>query len=150
MTDTVCYRTNLSRAPQIAAHLRRADSSFEPSLSSRVIISDYSRKLQDNAIRFEAWVNSDLIGLVAAYFNQGAGGAAFVTSVSVLVEFQGRGIAARLLRQCIEYVANLGCSRVELEVEQGNLPAVMLYQRLGFSRLNSRGSALTMGMELER
>lgn len=150
MSDKIAYRVNRSSAAQIATHLLSADATFEPVLSSRVDIWAYSQKLYDRAVRFEAWRGDELVGLVASYCNQSDGGKGFVTSVSVWPESQGQGIAGRLMFQCIEHLRNLGFGQMELEVDQRSLPAVALYQKLGFSTLSSSGSTLTMGMTLRR
>jgi ribosomal protein S18 acetylase RimI-like enzyme len=149
MTIKIANRVNQSSAVEIAAHLFCADTTFEPSLSSRVDIHAYAQKLQNCAVRFEAWLDVELVGLVASYCNQLDKGEAFVTSVSVLPQFQGQGIAERLMRLCIEYVGGLGFRQMELEVSQCNLPAVALYQKLGFNTLRRDGSTFTMGMALE-
>jgi ribosomal protein S18 acetylase RimI-like enzyme len=150
MINKIAHWVNQSSAVEIAAHLVRVDASFEPSLSSRVDIQAYADKLQDLAVRFEAWLGEDLVGLVASYCNQSDQGKAFVTSVSVLPICQGQGIADRLMRQCIEHVRGLGFRQMELEVDQRSLPAVALYQKLGFNTIRRDGSTLIMIMTLER
>jgi ribosomal protein S18 acetylase RimI-like enzyme len=150
MSDTITYSVNRSSAAEVAAHLLRANAAFEPPLSSRVDIRTYAQKLHDRAVRFEAWLSEELVGLVASYCNQPDEGKSFVTSVSVLPEWQGQGIAGRLMRKCIEHVRVLGFGQMELEVDQRSLPAVVLYQKLGFNTLSSNGSTLTMAITLGR
>lgn len=150
MIDKSVYCVNRSSATEITDHLLRVDAGFEPTLSSRVDIPAYAQKLHDRGVRFEAWMGAQLVGLVASYCNQPDGGKAFVTSVSVWPECQGQGIAGRLMRQCIEHVRGLGFGQMELEVDQRSLPAVALYQKLGFNMLCEKGSMLTMIMILER
>jgi ribosomal protein S18 acetylase RimI-like enzyme len=148
MSAKITFIVNRSSSSEIAAHLLRTDAAFEPVLSSRVDIRTYAQKLYHRAVRFEAWLGEELVGLVASYCNELDKGKAFVTSVSVLPECQGQGIAGRLLRQCIEHVRNLGFSQLQLEVNFCCLTAVALYQKHGFKTLRSRGSTLTMGMSL--
>jgi ribosomal-protein-alanine N-acetyltransferase len=150
MSDKIAYSVNRSSATEIAFHLLRADVAFEPALSSRVDIRAYAQKMHDRTVRLEAWQGKELIGLVASYCNQQDGGKAFLTSVSVWPEWQGQGIARRLMRQCIEHVIALGFAQMELEVDLRSLPAVALYQKLGFNTIRSSGSTLTMGMTLGR
>lgn len=150
MSIKVTYRVNRSSASEITAHLLRADAGFEPTLSSRVDIPAYAQKLHDRAVRFEAWMGEVLVGLVASYCNQLDGGKAFVSNVSVWSECQGQGIGGRLMRQCIEYVRCLEVGQIELEVNKLSLPAIALYQKLGFNMLHETGSTLTMIMKLER
>ena len=150
MSNKIAGSVNQSSAAEIVAHLLCANVSFEPSLSSRVDIHAYAQKLQDRAVRFEAWLDEELVGLVASYCNQTDKGKAFVTSVSVLPQCQGQGIAVRLMRQCIEHVQGLGFRQIELEVDHRSLPAVALYQKFGFNTLRRDGSTLIMSMTLER
>lgn len=150
MRGNIVYSVDRSSADEIAAHLFRADAGFEPALSSRVDILAYAQKLHNRAVRFEAWLGEELVGFVASYCNQPAGGKAFVTSVSVWPESQGHGIAGRLMRQCIEHVRGLGFKRMELEVDRRNLPAIALYQKLGFNKQCSSGYLLIMFMTLGR
>ncbi len=150
MSYEIFYQVNRSSAAEIAAHLMRADAAFEPALSSRVDIPTYAHKLHDRTVRFEAWLGEELIGLVASYCNLPDGGKSFVTSVSVWPEYHEKGIAGRLMRQCIEHVQELGFDQMEMEVDLRSLPAVALYQKLGFNILCTSGSTLTMGMTFKR
>jgi ribosomal-protein-alanine N-acetyltransferase len=144
------YSLNRSNAAEITTHLFQADKNFEPSLSSRVEIQTYARKLYDKAERFEAWLDQDLVGLVATYCNRRDGGKTFVSSVSVLPEWQGQGIANHLMRQCIEQLQRSGFSQINLEVNEQSFAALALYRKLGFSILQSTGSTLIMSINLER
>lgn len=150
MSSTIAYSVNRSNAAEIVAHLLRADAGFAPTLSSRVDIRAYAQKLYGQASRFEAWLGQELVGLVASYCNQITGGKAFVTSVSVWSEFQGQGIGYRLMHQCIEHIRCLDFGQIELEVDKRSLPAIALYQKLGFNILPKTGSTLTMVIALER
>lgn len=151
MNNNLAYSVNRSNVIEIVSHLLHVDTSFVPALSSRVDIQSYAQKLHHRTVRFEAWLGQELVGLVASYCNQPDGGKAFVTNVSVWPEYYGQGIAGRLMRQCIEHVRCLGFGDMELEVDQLNLSAVALYQKLGFNTtLRSSGATLTMGIALQR
>lgn len=116
----------------ITRHLAACDASFHPRLSARVDLADYARKLSQNATRFEAWSDRRLIGLVAVYCNAADRGTAFVSNVSVDPEHRGQGIARLLMQTCIAHVRGLTFKRLALEVDPAALPAVRLYQALGF------------------
>ena len=133
---------------EIVAHLLHADTNFVPTLSSRIDIQSYAQKLHHRAVRFEAWLGQELVGLVAIYCNQIYGNKTFLTNVSVWSELQGQGIAGRLMQQCITHVRGLGFGQVELEVNQRSLPAIALYEKFGFKTLHSNGFTLTMSMTL--
>jgi ribosomal protein S18 acetylase RimI-like enzyme len=116
----------------VLRHLRANDHAFQPPLSSRTDLMDYSRKLVDHAVRLEAWVGDDLVGLVAVYCNSKDRDAAFVSNVSVLADYAGRGIARRLMQLAVAHVVELGFSSLCLEVDPGSVVAMRLYLALGF------------------
>jgi ribosomal-protein-alanine N-acetyltransferase len=53
-------------------------------------------------------------------------------SLAVDSAFRGQGIGEKLMREMIRRLQERGARRIYLEVEAGNVPAVHLYQRLGF------------------
>lgn len=61
-----------------------------------------------------------------------------VLSVAVTLACRGRGYARPLLRRHLDALATRGVRRVHLEVEEGNLPALALYRRLGFKEIGRR------------
>lgn len=148
MSPLIEYRTGLSSQEQIAAHLRACDHLFVPPLSSSVDMGNYADKIASRAQRFEAWVNGGLAGLVAAYCNVLDNDTAFITSVSVLPEWQSRGIASRLLVNCIDHLHGLGFARVELEVDSGNTAAMALYRKHGFVSGSASGPNTVMTLDI--
>jgi len=126
------YTTRIASENIIFVHLSHCDNNFIPTLGSRVEIADYARKIANKTVCFEAWVKGDLVGLVAVYCNNPLMDVAFITSVSVLSEFQGRGIASRLLANCKAHVRKLGFTFIELEVSSINKAASDLYLKHGF------------------
>lgn len=132
MTAPIDYSLNRASAAEIAAHLRACDADFVPPLRDRVEIGRYAKKIADRATRFEAWSGRTLIGLAALYCNDSEGRCAFITNVSVVRPWTGRGIAARLVAQCVEHAKVSGMRRISLEVESGNTPAIRLYRKCGF------------------
>jgi ribosomal protein S18 acetylase RimI-like enzyme len=150
MIDVISYRVNFSSVADIAFHLLKADVSFKPFLSRRVDIHAYSNKLHDKAIRFEAWLNQDLVGLVAVYCNQLKDGKAFLSSISVWPECQGLGIATRLMRDCIDHLEVEGFYHLALEVDRRSKSALSLYRKLGFISIHNSGTLLLMEMKIKR
>lgn len=132
MSEAVKYLVNKASEAEIAEHLSRCDVDFIPPLSGRVEIIDYAHKVAAKAMRFEAWADGTLVGLVAAYCNDQATRSAYITSVSVLREWIGKGIAARLMNQCLAHAKASGMRQVSLEVASANTPAIKLYAKCGF------------------
>lgn len=126
------YLLNKASEPEIAKHLLHCDADFIPPLSNRVDINKYAQKIASRAMKFEAWSGSTLVGLVAAYCNDQENRLAYITSVSVLREWMGQGIAAKLLKQCITHATDSGMRQISLEVASNNQPAIRLYEKNGF------------------
>ena len=148
MTSPVEMRVNTASASVIAAHLRRCDNDFVPPLSDRVEIDDYSRKITGRAIRFEGWAVGSLVGLVAAYFDVDRL-TAFITTVSVEPEQRKRGLASRLLVDCVAYAQERGYTRVLLEVDRDNRSAIDLYEREGFTMADVSEQTISMQRDIQ-
>ena len=97
-------------------------------------------------MRFEAWSEGALVGLLAAYCNDRENGIAYITSVSVLEDWTGQGIAARLLRECVEHAKVSGMRQICLEVASANLPAIKLYENSGFIAGEATGGSIGMNL----
>jgi ribosomal-protein-alanine N-acetyltransferase len=59
---------------------------------------------------------------------------AFVQTIGVAREAQGKGLGARLLQALLDEAARRRARRVALEVRADNAPAIALYERFGFRR----------------
>ena len=132
-TAAITYTVNRAGVAEIAAHLARCDAHFVPPLSGRVDIDAYAAKIARHAERFEAWAGRALVGMVAAYCNDQSRHAGFITSLSVVPERRGEGVATRMLEDCIRYAQRAGFSLIRLSVDRGNAAAIRLYERCGFS-----------------
>jgi len=149
MSELVEYDLNKASEAEIAEYLLCCDADFVPSLSSRVEINDYARKIAGKATRFEAWSGGMLVGLVAAYCNDQEKHIAYITSVSVLREWMGKGIAANLMKQCIEHAETSGMWQISLEVASDNTPAIKLYEKSGFVAGKVNAPFVTMDLYLK-
>lgn len=57
-----------------------------------------------------------------------------IVSIAVHPKWRRRRIGEMLMREAIKRCAQLGCKRVVLEVRVSNVPAIKLYEKLGFRR----------------
>jgi ribosomal-protein-alanine N-acetyltransferase len=82
-----------------------------------------------------------------------------ILTVAIAPEARGKGQARPLLVHHLDALSRRGVTRVHLEVEEGNGPAIALYRRLGFQETGrregyyqkadgTRVSALTMALSL--
>lgn len=148
MSQPLRFASNEAGEVQVAAHLHDCDVVFVPPLSGRVNIADYARKIVAQGQRFEAWSGDILVGLLAVYCNAPDKHAAFISNVSVVPNWQGQKIAARLLGDCIAQVRELGFACIELNVDEDNPAAVSLYKKYGFMRSGATRHPMIMTLDL--
>ena len=148
MTAPFEIYVNRASVAQLAHHLRLCDQFFVPPLSERVSLMDYSAKLHERAERFEAWIETTLVGLVAGYYDAEPDMVAFISSVSVLKEWQGRGVASALVDRSIAHAQHLGFGVIELEVALQNDLAVRLYRKHGFQVISQDANQAKMALAL--
>jgi ribosomal protein S18 acetylase RimI-like enzyme/SAM-dependent methyltransferase len=132
MSELIEYSLNMASESQLVGHLQTCDADFVPPLSGRVEIRDYAKKIASKATRFEAWSGNTLVGLLAVYCNDEKNRIAYITSVSVLRAWNGKGIAVHLLNWCIEHATTLAMRQIRLNVSSDNTAAITLYEKCGF------------------
>ena len=149
MTSTgISFRQQTASCVDIQAHLTACGDQFIPKLSSRVNLRDYSCKLFDRACTFEAWHDQLLVGLVAAYLHDSVEHCGFISNVSVLREFSGKGLASRLMDVCTKRARELEMRELRLEVASANSAAIRLYEKFKFVELGRTTPNVTMQLTL--
>lgn len=128
---------------QILSHLKKCDMTFHIPLSKRVKLLDYSKKIYDNSIRFEAWDDQSLIGLLALYHSPKKRNTGFITNVSVEKNYQGKGIGDKLISSVLEYSKEFEIS-LELIVNLKSKAALNLYKKHGFSEIERTTQEIVM------
>jgi len=81
-----------------------------------------------NVVRLKAVADGRMVGFVAGDLRQGEE-VAWIATIGVLPEYQGRGIGAALLQACEE---KLDAPLIRLCVRQSNETAIRLYRRFGY------------------
>ncbi len=76
-------------------------------------------------------IDKQMVGFVAGDVRR-MEGIAWIATIAVLPEFQGRGIGAALLEAC---EAQIPLSRIRLCVRPTNDVAIRLYERFGYARV---------------
>lgn len=133
---------------QIHVHLRECNDNFVPSLSERVNLQDFSRKIFKKSVTFEAWDNADLAGLVSCYFNDINNLTAYINNVSIVKSYMGKGIAKTLLSMCVQYAERNKFNVINLEVQESNNRAIQLYKKVGFESVGKKGEFSLMRYEV--
>lgn len=133
------YKKNSTTAKEIYTHLYLCKDHFNPPLATSNVentIKDYAKKIKDNAITFEAWDENTLISLVAIYLNDLNTKIGFITNVSTLPTYQGRGLGSQLINSSLNNAKDLNFYTIRLEVGINNVPAISLYSKLGFNKIS--------------
>lgn len=138
------YSQGTASEMQVASHLTSCDSLFVPPLSQKLGIKDYAKKIVENSVTFEAWSRNELVGLVAAYFNNKEEKESYITNVSVVKDFGGQGIANTLLTNCIGYAIQNKFVSIALEVNKESKGAVALYMKNNFIQTGTQGDTIKM------
>ena len=126
------YKFNSASIENIKEHLSEVSNLFYFSLASQINIGFYAKKIKKYSFTFECWCQDCLVGLIACYLNNHTEKEGFITNVSVLEEYQGFGIATKLLNQVFDKAIKLNFFKISLDVFRDDEKAISLYERTGF------------------
>ena len=143
------YTEGMASEQDVYCHLMNCSEHFIPRLSETVNLQEYSRKIYERAVTFEAWSGDKLVGLVGAYFNDSDGEAGYITSVSTLGAYSGKGIASILINGCIDHASRNGFKTVLLEVAKANTRAMELYEQFRFQQFEDKHATMLMKLDVQ-
>jgi GNAT superfamily N-acetyltransferase len=146
--SNIKYDIKTASEKEIYSHLVECKNNFCPPLDEKVNIQEYSKKIFDKSVTFEAWIDRFLIGLLAAYLNDMENHAGYITTVSVTKDYMGVGISSKLLNMCIMYAKRYKFKEITLEVGENNLPAFHLYEKFGFTVSRKKDDSIWMIADL--
>lgn len=144
----ISYKINTASIQDVHEHLLLCNEDFYPPLNQTVDVLEYSRKIVENAVTFESWRDGILIGLLACYFNDLKNFTGFITNVSTIKIFKGKGIASTLIRQCVGYAKKNKFNEVLLEVFRDNEPAINLYRKFNFIQIGKKNDLIVMKIDI--
>ncbi|HWE01115.1 MAG TPA: GNAT family N-acetyltransferase [Tepidisphaeraceae bacterium] len=127
----------LAIRPALRSDLKAADALERANFTSFPISARQLRYLQDNprAIFLVATKDREIVGDAIALVRRNYSAAPSGRIYSIVVEPAHRGekIGVRLLAGLIDELKRRCVGHISLEVEKSNVPAIALYQRLGFA-----------------
>jgi ribosomal protein S18 acetylase RimI-like enzyme len=122
----VCRRVGLNRIDDL---LSLEEACFECDRISRRNLRNLIRS--PSACCLGVFLGGKLVGSMVVLFRRNTRSAR-IYSVAVDASHRGRGIARRLMARAEREARKRGCNRIRLEVRLDNIPAIQLYERLGF------------------
>lgn len=100
-----------------------------------------SEELINETARFFAAIhNNEVIGYIGA---NNICGEVYITNIAVKKKFRCKGIASELLKTLIDISKKEDAEFITLEVREGNMSAIKLYDLFGFKRVGLRKSFYT-------
>jgi GNAT superfamily N-acetyltransferase len=114
------------------------DKEFSPRLSERVNLTVYANKLAEEAVNLFMVEGDRDIAHVAFYCNDQRSKVAYISSIGVLPEFYGSGIAKSLLVKVVDKCLSEEMKLLNLEVDVENLKAIKFYEKNGFTFVSDK------------
>jgi len=146
--ENINFKIKTATEEHIFSHLMTCKDNFIPPLHKKVNIGDYSKKIADRSVTFEAWEGNRLIGLVAAYLNDKETQTGYITNVSITKEHKNKGITSELLENCIKYARENNFKEIILEIHKDNTPAINLYEKFNFLNFDSKKDHTLLKLQL--
>ena len=108
------------------------DKSFPVPLSDKQELSSLAEKFAEKATLCYVEENGKILAMVAGYTENVTENRGYISVVATLPEARGKGYASRLVKEFVEIAAVKGLSSVHLYTVRENIPAVKMYEGLGF------------------
>lgn len=116
----------------IEAFLRRNDSDFPVPISEKCDLREYAEKLFQKGTLKTHIADGRIVAMVGGYLNDTVNNLGFISVAATDREYRGQGIARRLVSEFLADARGKGLSGVHVYAVYSNLPAMRLYEELGF------------------
>ncbi len=138
--EVVAFEDRAAFLGMALIHFGELNPNFVPQADWK---ASYFETIQSNPNLFLRWITVEgervgfiLYGLERHRFLPRTSG--MIYELFVLSQHRRKGIAEASARQAIQELSTLGISKIQLEVMEGNVGAVALWEKLGFSKTSSR------------
>lgn len=122
--------SNNNLEKDIMEFLKKIDSLFKIPLSQKINLDEYSKKIIRYADVFLAFDNESIVGIFAGYNNDEVFKISNVSVLGVLNEYQGKGIARKLINNFLKLAEEKKMKKVK--VSTIDMRALNLYKSLNF------------------
>ena len=105
-------------------------------------LREFADKYSRNAIVFVAEENKDVLGFIAFYANNLVSRNAFISSIVIRKQYQGKGVGSQLLGKAESYSKMCNMTSIALEVDRMNMKAVNLYKKKGYVFVDEKANMM--------
>lgn len=134
--------------PELVELLKTFGDLLPDPLSSRISLSSYAVKVQEKAEIALAYNNKRVVGFLVMYANDLVSRKAHIPIISILSDFQGRGIGKVLLSRAVALARQKKMHELWLTVDQGNHIAQHVYSELRFVKIAIDNTKVIMSRNL--
>lgn len=130
-------QNNQQYKDKLYQYLTSVDKDFNPALSTKTDLKQYTERIADKAKICCALSDEDnIIGIVAFYANDFEKHYAYIPLVSVSSEYRRQGIARKLMEYAVLYIKSLNGKISVVGIHTYNQYAFDLYVKLGFKNIS--------------
>ncbi|MBE7053777.1 MAG: GNAT family N-acetyltransferase [Ruminococcaceae bacterium] len=114
--------------------LNEIDNDFPIPLSEKVNLFEFSKKVLSLGIVLAEFDGDTICGAILFYANDKETKTSYVSVLGVLKSHRKKGIAKRLLSECIKTLKEMDFKTVSLYTHKTNFSAIALYEKNGFKK----------------
>ncbi len=130
------YQPNTIDYNDFLSFLKETDDLIEPRLSTRVDLSDYAKKVVNNAVLFVAKNGEEWIGVEAVYFNEYPD-FSFTTHLSVKKEYQKTStVGMELMLRQLRYLKEHRTKGLRFTIRKSNTALLKYHLKTGGRIIN--------------
>lgn len=128
----ISYQLNKVKLEELYTYLSRRDQEFTPSLSSRMDVYAFAKKIYSFAHIYSAHLDQ-ILGVCAVYANDFDTKEAYITNMSIHPDYYGSGLAEKLMNFSLDNLRDLEFRSIKLEVAKNNQRAIEFYHKMNFT-----------------
>ncbi|WP_106449800.1 GNAT family N-acetyltransferase [Trichococcus alkaliphilus] len=113
--------------------LNEINASFPVSLSEKIQIDEYAKKVLRLGLVMKMEQNNEIIGIITGYVNDTVTGNGYISVLGVSEHHRGKKIGSRLLQSFIDQARIEGMKKLSLFTHKDNQNALNMYLNHGFS-----------------
>lgn len=127
---------------QINKYLGFNKKIFNPPMEERLDLLIYSKKLAKHSIQFWVYVNNEVAGFMACYFNDETNKIGFISTISIIKKYQKLGLGNQLLNSAFLFGRKFNFYKIRLEVHTKNDVVDFYKQHLFYEIMSSENKII--------